>query len=267
METIFEFLHSHRTVLEYAWWISLGGMVLLYLITNFVPARIVGRLLPLHIVFEPRRNLDLDFQSLGYALLHKSWFSRITHYSIFIDAFFWFIVFNFWHWSVGAGILALMIVQSLLIGDRKFLVSFTLAGSAVYASSFAIGNALGWENAYLLAITGLMFGGFIRFVGHTIEPIPPMVLDESDQFVPLTPKTFNWKIVVLVLVGYIAEFSSSLPNRLFAVQVNYLYQFLLRLKPETTTQWKELEARSTMAFRGGYSKVKELHEYYLEVKS
>lgn len=142
------------------------------------------------------------------------------------------------------------------------MASFIIAGGLAYGLSFLIGNALGWESAYLLSIVLLMFGGLIRFIGHTIEPIPPMVLDDSDQFVKLTPKTFNWKIVALVFVGYIAEFSSGLPNRLFPVHVNYISQLIFGVKPDKTKPWKEVKQLSDMAFEGGYNKLQQLREYY-----
>lgn len=265
LTTFFDFLQQHENTLNILWWTSVGMMGTLYVITNFLPARIIGKILPLHIVFKPKENIDLDFQSVGYAMLHKTWFARISHYTIFFDAFLWFIVFQYWHWSVAVIVMLLIIVQSILIGDRKFLVSFITMGAVVFGISYWLGTALGWHNAYLMAITGLMFGGWVRFLGHTIEPIPPMVLDDTDQFVKLTPKTFNWKIIALVLIGYIAEFSSALPNRLFPVHVNYLYQFLLRLKPEKTMKWTDVEALSEEAFQGGYRKIQALHDYYEKV--
>lgn len=262
-----DFLQANSSLIQTIWWITIGSMILLYLATNLVPANIIGRLLPLHTVFEPRKNLDLDFQSIGYAMLHKSWFSRITHYTIFIDAFFWFMVFQYWHWSIPLVILGLMILQSALIGEKKFTISFIIAGSAVYGVSLYLGGLLGWQNAYLVSITGLMAGGLIRAIGHWPDPIPPMVLDQSDKFVRLTPKTVNWKIGVLVYVGYIAEFGSGLPNRLLPVQVNYLYQLFTRIKPEKTLAWREIEDQASAAFEHGYSALAELREYYETVNT
>ena len=64
------------------------------------------------------------------------------------------------------------------------------------------------------------------------------------------------------IYGYVAEFASGLPNRLFTVQVNYLYQQVLRLKPNQTMSWKSVNDKAFQIFRGGYKEDERLNEYY-----
>ena len=67
-------------------------MVLLFLISMIAPYGKIAKVLPLTIMFNPKENLDLDLQSVGYAMMHTTWLARISHYTIFIDAFFWFMM-------------------------------------------------------------------------------------------------------------------------------------------------------------------------------
>ena len=117
-------------------------------------------------------------------------------------------------------------------------------------------------DAVLLSKVILMLGGLIRMIGHSAELMPPLLLERSDQFVKLTAQNINYKIPLVALIGYVAEFSSGLPNRLFPVQVNYLYQAIFRVKPQTTLPWQDIELSAKKVLTGGYSKLTALHHYY-----
>ena len=54
------------------------------------------------------------------------------------------------------------------------------------------------------------------------------------------------------------EFSSALPNRLFPVQVNFLYQTIFRVQPEVTLPWKEIEGSAKKVLTRGYSELNAL---------
>ena len=120
-------------------------------------------------------------------------------------------------------------------------------------------------NAVLVAKVVLMMGGFIRMLGHSAELVPPLLLNKSDQFVKLSSKNINYKIPLVVLIGYIGEFASGLPTRLFPVQVNYLYQTIFRVNPHKTLSWKEIDSSSKEVLTGGYSKLHKLGNYYNSV--
>ena len=263
-----QFLHwltQYESIINGLWWFTLIGMVALYILCNVLPDHITGNILPLHHVFKPHTNVDLDFQSIGYAMLHTKWVTRITHYTIIAEVMLWFVLFQSWHWSVPFLVLGAIMVQSVFIGDRKFAISFMLMGTAMYFGALYTTRFLGVHDAVLLSKVVLMTGGLVRMIGHTAELMPPLLLDDTDQFVQLTSDNVNWKIPAVAIIGYIAEFSSALPNRLFPVQVNFLHQVIFRVKPEATLPWKEVEVNAKNVVSGGYSKLDILSEYYNRV--
>lgn len=71
--------------------------------------------------------------------------------------------------------------------------------------------------------------------------------------------------VVLMLGGLIGKFGSSLPNRILPIQVNYIYQSIFGVKPETTMPWIDVEIAAQRALVGGYSKLDSLRDYYNSV--
>lgn len=72
MQNFIDLLHANESIIQILWWSTIGCMIVLYLLSNFAPANIIGKILPLHTVFKPKKNVDLDFQSVGYAMLHQS---------------------------------------------------------------------------------------------------------------------------------------------------------------------------------------------------
>jgi hypothetical protein len=74
-----EFIKNYAAFINQAWVITLALTVVLYILCNVLPDHLTGKLLPLHNVFKPETNVDLDYQSIGYTLLHTTWATRITH--------------------------------------------------------------------------------------------------------------------------------------------------------------------------------------------
>ena len=256
------FLLKYEIIINYFWYFTLVSMVILYIVCNVLPNRFVGNILPLHIVFTPKNNVNLDFQSISYALLHTKWFAKITHYNIFIDALFWFVIFQSWHWSIPIIVLIAIGTQALLIGDIGFGICFSITSILIYAVAVFIIQFAGIQNAVLIAKVILMLHGFIRMVGHSAELVPPLLINETDQFVKLSRRNTNWKVPVLVLIGYIAEFGSGLPNLLLPVQINYLYQKIFRVHPLKTAAWNDIELSAKNILTGGYSKLIFFQNYY-----
>jgi len=164
-----------------------------------------------------------------------------------------------------------MIYQSARIGENAFTISFLLIGMIYFASSIflvdvlnslVVSSSIFSSPAWLVSIAMLIASGIIRFVGHFAEPAPPMMLDDTDQFVKITPKTINYKLAIMPIYGYVAEFSSGLPNRLFTVQVSYIYQLISRMKPTKTMSWKNVNQHAFEIFNGGYGKDERLNDYY-----
>lgn len=258
-------LPNFEPIINQIWLITIVSMVVLYILCNVLPDSIVGNILPLHNVFKPKMNIDLDYQSIGYAMLHRSWFAKITHSTLIFEALLWFVIFDDWHWSIPFIVLFAILMQSVLIGDKKFGLFFILMGIATFVGALYFIQFLGTPNAVLLAKVVLMLGGFMRMLSHSAELIPPLLLDKTDQFVKLSPKNVNWKIPLSSVIGYVAEFSSGLPNRLLPVHVNYLYQNVFGLKPEKTLPWNDIDLSAQKALMGGYSKLSSLRSYYQSV--
>ena len=256
---------TFETIVNYLWVLTLIAMVTLYVVCNLVPDRIVGNYLPLHNVFKPHTNVDLDYQSIGYAMLHTKWITRITHYTIIFEVMLWFVIFQSWHASIPIIALLAIAIQALFIGDKKFGLCFILMGAATFGSAVYFIQFLGLHDALLAAKVVLMAGGLMRMIGHSWELMPPLLLERSDRFVKLTIKNINYKIPLVAVIGYVAEFSSALPNRLFPVQVNFLYQRIFGVKPQTTLPWMEIEASAKKVLTGGYSQLHALENYYSSV--
>ena len=258
-------LTGYEGIINQLWLFTFCSMIFLYIACNLMPDWLVGNILPLHNVFRPRMNVDLDYQSIGYAMLHTKWFARITHYTIILDAVMWFVVFYSMHWAVVLCAIIATVLQVLFIGERKFGVSFVLSYAMVLGASFGFVKLAGMHDALLVAKVILMTGGLVRMIGHSVEKIPPLLLEKSDRFIKLSLKNITWKIPVVVLVGYIAEFSSGLPNRLMPVQINFLYQAIFRVKPTVTLPWREIEASAKNTLVNGYFALASLRNYYNKV--
>jgi hypothetical protein len=102
-------------------------------------------------------------------------------------------------------------------------------------------------------------------LSHSAELIPPLLVNKTDQFEKLTAKNINWRVLLASPIGYIGEFGSSLPNRILPVQVNYIYQTVFGVKPETTLPWQEVKISAQKVLIGGYSKLNSLRNYYNSV--
>jgi hypothetical protein len=64
---------------------------------------------------------------------------------------------------------------------------------------------------------------------------------------------------------YIGEFGSSLPSRILPIQVNYIYQVIFGVKPETILPWSEISNSAQKVLIGGYYKLNSLKNYYNSV--
>jgi hypothetical protein len=262
---LINWLSQYEAIINQAWFVTLIATLVLYVLCNVLPDRIVGQFLPLHNVFKPETNIDLDYQSIGYALLHTTWATRITHSTIIIEAVLWFVIFDSWHWSMPFIALFTIVIQSFFIGDKKFGFFFILMGIATFVGAMFTFQILGIQNAVLLSKTVLMMGGLMRMLSHSAELIPPLLVNQTDQFEKLTAKNFNWKVLLSSPIGYVGEFGSSLPNRILPIQVNYIYQIIFGIKPEKTLTWNAVEASAKEVLIGGYSKLNSLRNYYHSV--
>lgn len=263
--TLFNWLSQYEATINQIWLFTIVSTVVLYVVCNLLPDRIVGKFLPLHNVFKPETNIDLDYQSIGYVLLHTTWATRITHSTIIIEAILWFVIFENWHWSIPYVALVLIGIQSVFIGDKKFGFSFMLIGLLTYFGAIFSIQLVGLSNAVLLSKVLLMLGGLMRMLSHSAELIPPLLINETDQFEKLDPKKITFRLLLSSPIGYIGEFGSSLPNRILPIQVNYIYQTIFGIAPEKNLAWREVRESAKKVLTGGYSKLNSLKKYYESV--
>lgn len=262
---LFDWLSQYEATINQIWLFTIVSTVVLYIVCNLLPDRIVGKFLPLHNVFKPETNINLDYQSIGYVLLHTTWATRITHSTIIIEAVLWFIIFESWHWSIPFIALLTILVQSFFIGDKKFGVFFIIIGILTYFAAILCIQLIGFSDAILLSKVLLMLGGLMRMLSHSAELIPPLLINETDQFEKLDPKKITFRLLLSSPIGYIGEFGSSLPNRILPIQVNYIYQTIFRITPEKNLAWSEVKESAKKVLVGGYSKLHSLKKYYESV--
>jgi hypothetical protein len=260
-----QWLTNYATIINQLWAFTIVAMVILYILCNLLPDTITGKFLPLHNVFKPETNIDLDYQSIGYTLLHTTWATKITHSTIIIEAILWFVIFENWHWSIPFIALLAILIQAVFIGDKKFGFFFILMGIATFVGAIYTIQFLGMPNAVLLSKALLMLGGLMRMLSHSAELIPPLLINETDQFEKLDPKKITFRLLLSSPIGYIGEFGSSLPNRILPIQVNYIYQTFFGIVPEKNLAWKEVQESAKKVLTGGYSKLNSLKNYYESV--
>ena len=262
---LFNWLSQYEATINQVWIFTLVSTVILYVVCNLLPDRIVGKFLPLHNVFKPETNIDLDYQSIGYVLLHTTLATKITHSTIIIEAILWFVIFENWHWSIPFIALLTILIQSVFIGDKRFGFFFIIIGILTYfAAKFGV-QMIGLSDAVLLSKVLLMLGGLMRMLSHSAELIPPLLINNTDQFEKLDPKKITFRLLLSSPIGYIGEFGSSLPNRILPIQVNYIYQTIFGIVPEKNLAWKEVNESAKTVLTGGYSKLNSLKKYYESV--
>lgn len=263
--TLFNWLSQHQAIINQIWVFTLTSTVILYVACNLLPDRIVGKYLPLHNVFKPETNIDLDYQSIGYVLLHTTWATKITHSTIIIEAVLWFIIFESWHWSVPLIALITILIQSVFIGDKKFGLFFIIIGIFTYLTAIFSIQIIGLSDSILVSKTFLMLGGLMRMLSHSAELIPPLLINNTDQFEKLDPKKITFRLLLSSPIGYIGEFGSSLPNRILPIQVNCIYQTIFGIAPAKNLGWGEVKESAKTVLTGGYSKLSSLKSYYNSV--
>lgn len=147
---LFNWLSLNEAIINQIWIYTILSTVALYVMCNFLPDRIVGKFLPLHNVFKPETNVDLDYQSIGYVLLHTTLATRITHSTIILEAILWFVIFESWHWSIPFIALFAILIQSVFIGDKKFGLFLIIIGiltylGAIFSIQFLGSNFSNWS--------------------------------------------------------------------------------------------------------------------------
>ncbi|VVH62705.1 hypothetical protein BSPWISOX_984 [uncultured Gammaproteobacteria bacterium] len=245
--------------LYYIWLACVVSACILVILCLVIPPKIIGRTLPFFLAFWPSKNIQLDFQSVVYEALHRNSFNRIVHYSIFIDAFVWLLIVNsFWSGFLYIALL-LFAIQTLLIKEIKFtiLANLILLSILMILLTFFTHNYI----EYLMLWT--ILSAALRLIGHIFEPLPPFLIDNSGQFSPMNITTLKklglFKTIALFPIGFLAEFLSGQPHRLFLVQMNaitskfYQHQHIMN--------WKSVVARGIKCCKEGIKQESLLKDY------
>lgn len=235
-----------------------------YIVCLLLPPHVIGKVLPFFDAFHFKKNIDLDYQSLSYALVHTSLIAKLTHLTLIVDAFLWFIIFFDIHPIIVCIVLLIICVQNLFFKEWYFSLFMLLIWSIIIATAFIIITVIHSPSIIFIAKFLLIVNAIIRFIGHVPEPIPPLILNNTDKFVFLNRKNFNAKILLLIPLGIISEFASGLPTRLFPVQVFIALQ-CLDFKPLKFTSWKKVKNTSQKIHQFGFKVFPETNKLYQSI--
>lgn len=252
--------------LEWSWHAILGATMAFYAATYVAP-RTVMALQSMPWAFHLDKNVGLDFQSVLYATYHTRWFSQFTHLTIPLEQVAWLVVLAFIHPAMLGTALVLLGAQALLCRELALAI-FVMMAWAVVACAALLGiYLLGMQGAYGWAVVVLLATALFRFVGHAVEPLPPMLVERSDQFVAMARvREMTHKVPFTFVLGYLSEFASGLPFRLFIVQVSWVAQ-ALGYRPRRVMPWARARTIAAEIHASGwraYQPVAQLMTFELE---
>ena len=188
--------------------------------------------------FHPSYNTDIAYQSVLYIALHEKSINILSHLTIASDSIFWFIILLNIHYVIFPIFSIVLLLQAYFIYKKSNSLSFVIILLFSWLTSitlaYTIGNYIGWISAQQISIIFISISAFLRVITHSVEQIPPGVASilyindkpKYDVFkkykeINLTIGKKCW-LLMCFMQGYIAEFISSLPCRLFIVHVLYL---------------------------------------------
>ena len=188
--------------------------------------------------FYPSYNTDISYQTVLYIALHEKSINILSHLTIATDSIFWFIILLNIHYMVFPIFTILLLLQAFFIYKKTpslpFIIILLFSWMTSITCAYTLGYYVGWDTMQQLSIIFISISAIIRVITHSIEQIPPGVA--SILYINDKPKydvfkkykennlTIEKKCWLLMcgLQGYIAEFISSIPCRLFIVHVFYL---------------------------------------------
>lgn len=249
MENYWVLQHFYATA-DVVWFSTLGISILFVIACHLVPHE-VAPIQSMPWTFQCKRNLDLDFQSVTYATYHTNALSRGTHLTLGLEAIAWFTLTAHMHWSLTLALLVLLAWQALELQEARFalfLMSVWVVIAAI-GTSLADTSLLGLS--WRLPASFLIGSAIFRTLGHALEDIPPLIATREDRFVPMKEMPNPSKLLVTLPAGYISEFVSAFPPRLFVVQVFYLFQ-KLGYEPVRSLPWHEASRLAARIERDGW---------------
>ena len=244
--------------INHIWLACLTSACILFILCLVIPPKIIGRILPFFTAFWPSKNIQLDFQSIAYVALHRNIVNRIIHYSIFVDAFAWLLILNdLWSGFLFIALL-LFAVQTVLIKELKFAIFANLILVVILMPLLIL-----FDNHIHYLMLWTILSAALRVIGHFFEPLPPFLIDNSGQFSPMNLATLKklglFKVIALLPIGFLAEFLSGQPHRLFLVQINAITSKLY--KHQAIMYWKNIVIRGIKSYNKGIKQEPAFKDY------
>lgn len=241
--------------IEPIFYATLLSTVLFYAACYALPGPMT-RLVSMPSAFRVDRNLGVEalaMQSVTYASYHTNWFSNTTHGGFIVDGMAWYVLV--WHFAgpVGVGVLlAWQVYQARSYRERAFTIGLMATWGLVAVAAYLLLFQFGESRAVELAMYGLVSMGLWRFVGHIAEPIPPDVAGNK-KFAKLKDVDLSPKIVVTVVLGYIAEFAAGLPFRLLNFWVYSVLVKVFGFRPQIAIDLGDIENQRDAIHQHGWA--------------
>jgi len=216
--------------------IFMGLIGIFYLICHLTP-NVLRSWVSIPTAFHLHKAHLLNFQTALYFVFHSTSLGQISHYYFLFEQIAWFLLLYLWQPVAAVLLLLLMFFISFKMNEKPFGWYFMALISLIFAVSLGLSFVLDKEMAMFMAEVIVLAGGFIRVLGHSVEPVPPHIL--SEHFVKLDANSFKWRLIPVSIVGIIAEFSAGFPFRLFPIQM-YILALKLGYKPQNSWNQQEL---------------------------
>jgi hypothetical protein len=236
-------------------WVTAAATILFFVACYAFPAAMT-RLVSMPTAFRIDKNLgieSLEMQSVTYASYHTNWFSNTTHAGFVVDGIAWYVLL--WHFTGPIGVavlLAWQIYQARSYRERVFTIGLVLTWGMIAAIAYGVIQWLGSADALLLAMYSLVAMGLWRFIGHVAEPVPPDVAGNT-KFARMQDVDLSPKILITMVLGYIAEFAAGLPFRLLNFWVYSVLVKVFKFQPEITIDLTSIEAQRDQIHEKGWS--------------
>jgi hypothetical protein len=154
---------------------------------------------------------------------------------------------------MGIGLLlAWQVYQAWSYREKVFTIGLVVTWAAIAAGASLIVDQLGRADAVDLAMFALIAMGLWRFVGHVAEPIPPDVAGNK-KFARIQDVDLSPRIVLTMILGYVAEFAAGLPFRLLNFWVYSVLVKTFKFQPQVTIDLRDIESQRDSIHEQGWS--------------
>lgn len=242
--------------------VMLAATGVLYALAHVAPQTLVG-FISVPWVFQWRRNLGqraFELQTALYAVFHRNLFDDVCHHFLVIDQLAWLVLAHAVAGVPGLVVVTLLaVLQSLTFRERGLTTILAVVWVVLVAAAWGLVGLLG-ESGVMTAEVALLASALLRAIGHAGEPLPPLVGDDSLQFSPVRVRP---RLVLVGAVGWVAEFASGVPFRLFASQVHLMAQ-RFGFEPKHAPSLAEMEDAARVMGTKGWGGHELTREFFAE---